>query len=434
MAAGINDGDPQTLRSHLEEVWQAFGSGAAADLASLGDSRGNATSCLICKVYEAMAAASDIKELSGSKVDAESAEALAWEEKQTLGWKHPSWREAYVFSQLVKAALCIACDPPDAVAAMLALDMALIMGAPGRLVQPILEVVEPAARKTNNGTEGDPALTDDGRAELDGRYMPSASSAQPASSVDICSSNPIPRIAVESVTSKKFRKLHWKAEMPVIITGAMKCWSAMEKWPDLSWWKSKFGHRNIPLEVGLHGDPDWREEVTTIGSFIERHLRPSNLNDVGGFSVAYLAQHTLLDQFCDLQLDVEPPELCGECSPDGVAMVNVWMGTSGTKTPLHFDSYDNFLCQVAGYKYVRLYAQRESRRLYVDKESSSSTCKQHNISKVDPENPDFELYPLFNDAEYLDAVLGPGDMLFIPSKCWHYVRSLSTSISVNFWF
>lgn len=102
MAAGINDGDPQTLRSHLEEVWQAFGSGAAADLASLGDSRGNATSCLvglsqtvsetnldqnlqaiaritgwpmyiavtqICKVYEAMAAASDIKELSGSKVN-----------------------------------------------------------------------------------------------------------------------------------------------------------------------------------------------------------------------------------------------------------------------------------------------------------------------------------------------------------------------------
>lgn len=27
-----------------------------------------------------------------------------------------------------------------------------------------------------------------------------------------------------------------------------------------------------------------------------------------------------------------------------------------------------------------------------------------------------------------------GDMLFIPSKHWHYVRSLSPSFSVNFWF
>ena len=29
---------------------------------------------------------------------------------------------------------------------------------------------------------------------------------------------------------------------------------------------------------------------------------------------------------------------------------------------------------------------------------------------------------------------GPGDVLFIPRSVWHYVRSLTTSCSVNFWF
>ena len=27
-----------------------------------------------------------------------------------------------------------------------------------------------------------------------------------------------------------------------------------------------------------------------------------------------------------------------------------------------------------------------------------------------------------------------GDFVYIPAKCWHYVRALTPSISINFWF
>ena len=40
----------------------------------------------------------------------------------------------------------------------------------------------------------------------------------------------------------------------------------------------------------------------------------------------------------------------------------------------------------------------------------------------------------FKRAEYFDCILGPGDTLYIPKGWWHYVRGLSVSFSVSFWF
>jgi hypothetical protein len=43
-------------------------------------------------------------------------------------------------------------------------------------------------------------------------------------------------------------------------------------------------------------------------------------------------------------------------------------------------------------------------------------------------------FPLFGSAPYTECILRPGEMLYIPPGCWHYVRSLSTSFSVSFWW
>lgn len=57
------------------------------------------------------------------------------------------------------------------------------------------------------------------------------------------------------------------------------------------------------------------------------------------------------------------------------------------------------------------------------------------FSPVDAEAPDFNRFPLFADAPgCVETVLGPDDTLFIPCGYWHYVRSLTPSFSLNFWF
>jgi hypothetical protein len=59
---------------------------------------------------------------------------------------------------------------------------------------------------------------------------------------------------------------------------------------------------------------------------------------------------------------------------------------------------------------------------------------QGNMSEVDGEQEDWEKHPSAKEAAYTEVLLLPGDCLYIPARTWHYVRSLSTSVSINFWF
>lgn len=124
---------------------------------------------------------------------------------------------------------------------------------------------------------------------------------------------------------------------------------------------------------------------------------------------------------------------------------------SGTITRSHFDSYDNLLSQVAGYKVVRLHAPADSGGMYAIRGSAATgdkgataavaaggggddTTSQGNVSAVDVEAPDWAAHPLHAGVVTYDALLGPGDVLFIPKGWWHYVRSLTPSFSLNCWF
>ena len=148
----------------------------------------------------------------------------------------------------------------------------------------------------------------------------------------------------------------------------------------------------------------------------------------GDCEVMYMSQHHLLHQIPELQrlLAVPPYTLGRELSP-----TNLWLGSRGTVTSLHSYPSDNLLCQVAGYKYFRLYALDQTSKLYATTMRSKNT-NAFGTSPVRVEAPAAE-YPAFLEADFTEGILGPGDMLFLPKSHWHYVRSLTTSCSINFW-
>jgi len=246
---------------------------------------------------------------------------------------------------------------------------------------------------------------------------------------------------VEEVRSQKaFFQTFESFNNPVVIRDFAQSWDGLHKWNNLNYFIKNFGNRIVPIERGvmLEGQ-GMKESLMTIKDFFEEFMIPSSIQRIWPLSlfqdkhekIAYLAQHELLNQIPSLLSDVEAPSIGGS-SPKHI---NVWIGTGGTRTPLHFDSYDNLLVQIVGVKYIRLYHQRESKRLYVLQRSKIALhSKQGNMSQINCEKPDFLKHPLSKDAKFTETILYPGDCLYIPANHWHYVRSLTTSASVNYWF
>jgi len=186
-----------------------------------------------------------------------------------------------------------------------------------------------------------------------------------------------------------------------------------------------------------------KEVFMTLRAFVEEFLYKSStrrkvwtLKDGFEFKeeVAYLAQHPLVDQITSLRHDIcEQPLWCGKQGP---SQIYLWIGTGGTRTPLHYDSDNNLLVQLVGARYVRLYESSQSAKLYVnaDRSSSSAYGGQGNMSPLNCENEDWSQHPEAESAVYTEVLLFPGDCLYIPARTWHYVRSLSCSMSVSYWF
>lgn len=265
-------------------------------------------------------------------------------------------------------------------------------------------------------------------------------------------------LRVPGLEAQQFTDSFYRKGRAVIVPGAAAGWDAARKWPDLAWLYRQHGYRLVPVEIGVHGRGAWEERVMSLGSFITDHLlvppgksppTPEAAVAVAGESadthshaggehrgreVAYLAQHALFTQIPSLQADFAvPAHLWGRLPGARMTSCNAWFGTPGTVSPLHIDADDNFLAQLAGHKYVRLYGREQTENMYVHAGASStaegrnSTYSQGNISRVtDVEAPDAAMFPLFAGCRrYKECVLGPGDMLFIPAGMWHYVRALA---------
>lgn len=222
---------------------------------------------------------------------------------------------------------------------------------------------------------------------------------------------------------------------PIVLRGLAKNWPATTKWRNMESLSHAYGHRLVPIEVGSMGT-GMNEQLVTFREFVSSYLSISaekscwRLQDAidPSSKIAYLAQHPFLEQIPQLYQDVER-------NPCGVdpTNINAWIGTGGTRTPLHYDSDDNLLIQLVGAKYVRLYDRKETPRLYVSKDKGYGL--QGNMSELNCEMEDYDgKHPLARDAKFTEVLLLPGDCLYIPSRHWHYVRSLSTSVSVNYWF
>ena len=209
--------------------------------------------------------------------------------------------------------------------------------------------------------------------------------------------------------------------VPRIIENAFADWTACEKWTGLNNLMNRLGpDRLVPVELGSkYTDQNWTQKLMTVRTFFRDHLAQES--DIKG----YMAQHDLFHQMPHLLADINIPEYF-KTRP---VSIHAWIGPCGTVSPLHSDPYDNLFVQVVGYKYFWLCSHKESANVY----PYSADDQMANTSQVDVDTPDLDRFPRFANIQYTEALLKPGDALFIPCGWWHHVKSLSISVSVSFW-
>jgi hypothetical protein len=364
------------------------------------------------------------------------------------------------------------------------LDMALILtGAPGReeiveLWFAALKAVLPSQRSL--GTEGlgspeRPRKRQKLAPEMPYRFPSTLPTPAPTLRY------PLPRARDLSLEAFQAKVADVSTHTPTIIKGAIQHWPALDERP---WSSPNYlleqtlgGRRLVPIEVGRsYTDEGWGQKIITFKEFMETHILHGDADSVDSRQTGYLAQHDLFAQLPALRADISIPDYCySDPAPSPhlthikptakleEPLLNAWFGPAGTVSPLHTDPYHNILAQVVGYKYIRLYAPKETKRLYprsvdengVDMSNTSqvdldkvmaawseiscwplgSEGGRDDIGSLREARKDFEIqFPDFRSAPYLEAVLGPGELLYLPIGWWHHIRSLTPSFSVSFWF
>lgn len=235
----------------------------------------------------------------------------------------------------------------------------------------------------------------------------------------------------------QFKCEYFDKAKPLVIKNSIEQWPALSKWTQSNYLLRICSDRIVPVEIGNnYTTENWSQDLVTFEDFFRRQL----LNDENekqskssADSIEYLAQHNLFEQIPALRDDIILPEYCcvsNQNSTDNIDVdIKAWLGPKNTISPMHFDDKNNLLCQVFGTKRIILASSDESINVYP---FEGNILK--NTSQIDADNLDFERFPLAQKVKFYKLTLRPGDILYIPPKWWHYVRSLSKSFSVSFWW
>jgi hypothetical protein len=222
----------------------------------------------------------------------------------------------------------------------------------------------------------------------------------------------VPRTAVPDRAAFQARAAEG---LPFLVTGLVGRWPLCTMTPQVL--RERFG--DVPVRarvgdyIGTAFAPDRAMQDMTMGEYL----------DLVAAWTAGLPPYVGNLEINELNAMCHWPGYFGKMGPP-----RFWLGPAGTVTPLHCDYDDNIFTQVWGTKRIFLAPPHHDEFLYV-REANPVLYG----SPFDPENPDYERFPLARRAALVECIVNPGEMLYVPAGWYHQVRALTFSLSANRW-
>lgn len=216
---------------------------------------------------------------------------------------------------------------------------------------------------------------------------------------------------------------------PVIVTDAADAWPAREKWT-FDYFRERYGTDAVAVADRLFGSKI--NHRVRLGEYLTYcqfpGMTPLAQVAAGAEYPLYLTNYSPWAKHPELLDDFADPYFVDNAYRDLDGALREWylrgfswifIGPKGTLSPLHVDLFGThaWLAQLQGRKHFLLFPPGDAPYLY--------------NGAPDFYAPDLERYPLLEKATPVEAVLGPGDVIFIPAGWAHQVISLSPSISVT---
>lgn len=216
---------------------------------------------------------------------------------------------------------------------------------------------------------------------------------------------------------------------PLVIRGT-DALDAMQKWTP-EYISERLGDREMPVSIA-EADGAFRYNLDAREGLRYEHMRGSRLaaefRDTRSGRRLSMQQMSIADRLPELHGELVVPP----CVPAAaITDINLWMASGASNTPLHYDNMHNLFAQLDGTKRFLLFNPDQSDLLY----PGPLDIRTRHLSRVDLKAPDLQQFPRFEQAEYWEAVVEPGDLLFLPAFWWHQVSAQDeASVSVNYWW
>jgi hypothetical protein len=227
---------------------------------------------------------------------------------------------------------------------------------------------------------------------------------------------------------------------PVVLRGTVvKTWPALKKW-NMAYLAKNMGVKVLELVKCTNDfvtfDPDHRAplKVDIPLSYTLANISTSDFFECVQSPIpcfdGYKGHYYFGPVPSQLKRDISPNTLLFNTERDHKAGKQfVWVSSAGMITHTHFDQDHNIYVQLVGRKRFTLWPPEQHELLYMFPRVHPMWHK----SRVNYQDVDTAAFPAFPRARGVQVELGPGDMLYMPPYTWHYVETLSPSVSLSTW-
>ena len=151
----------------------------------------------------------------------------------------------------------------------------------------------------------------------------------------------------------------------------------------------------------------------------------------------YIAQAQMADLPKELQEDLPTPELVKTAGRGDVYDSNIWMGLPPTYTPLHKDPNPNLFIQLSGAKAVRIFKPDVGKSIFsqvqreIGQNASAQFRGEEMMEGMERKVLEEVIWGDNSASNGFEAVVHPGDAVFIPKGWWHSFKSIGDDVSMS---